>query len=185
VSRACDATTCSTVAGAAWRASAQSGHAHPSGPQRLVAGILLAVFGAFRLLTTVPIGALAVLALWMIGAVIIHDGIIAPATVGWLLGKVSPPRARRYVQTFLISGGLVTIIAIPLILRRKTQPASKAILQQNYAGPLTVLLGIIAGLSLLAYAEHVAHEQRPRTTNGDPSESPDGGSSAGRPVDAR
>lgn len=142
-----------------------------------VAGVLLVVFGAFRLLTTVPIGALAVLALWMIGAVIIHDGIIAPATVAvsCLLGKAIPPRARRYMQTFLISGGLVIIIAIPLILRRNTQPASKAILQQNYAGNLTVLLGIIAGLSLLAYTVHVAHDQRPQTTNGEPAKSPDDG----------
>ncbi len=143
-----------------------------------VAGIALAVFGAFRILTTVPIGALAILALWMLGAVVIHDGIVAPATVavGWALAKTVPPRARRYAQTFLIGGGLVTIIAIPLILRRNTQPVSKAILQQNYAGNLTVLLGIIAGLSLLAYAAHVAHDQRMRTINGGTSsESPDGG----------
>lgn len=142
-----------------------------------VAGILLALFGAVNIFATVPFGALIVLALWMIGAVIIHDGIIAPATVtiGWALAKVIPPRARRYVQAFLISGGLITIIAIPLILRRNTQPVSKAILQQNYAGNLTVLLGIIAGLSLLAYAAHVAHDQRPRTMSGNPAGSGKGG----------
>ena len=133
-----------------------------------VAGILLAVFGALRIVTTVPLGALTILALWMIGAVIVHDGIIAPATVtvGWLLGRFIPPRGRRYVQAFLLSGGLVTIIAIPLILRRNTQPASKAILQQNYAGNLTVLLGIIAGLSLLAYAMHVAHDHHRKVITG-------------------
>lgn len=133
-----------------------------------VAGILLALFGGFRLVTTVPIGALAILALWMIGAVVIHDGIIAPATVavGWALAKFIPPRARRYVQSCLIGGGLVTVIAIPLILRRDTQPVSKAILQQNYAGNLTVLLGIIACLSLLAYATHIAHDHHRKPDTG-------------------
>jgi hypothetical protein len=138
-----------------------------------VAGILLILFGAVRLVTTVPIGALVVLALWMIGAIVIHDGIIAPATVtiGWAIGKFIPPRARRYTQTFLIAGGLVTIIAIPLILRRGTQTASKALLQQNYAGNLTVLLGIIAALSLLAYTAHVTYDHRKNVTYDRTSES--------------
>ncbi len=141
-----------------------------------VAGIVLAVFGAVGLIAGVPIGALAILALWMIGAVVIHDGIIAPVTVtiGWALTRTIPPRARRYVQAFLIGAGLVTIIAMPLILRRNTQPASKAILQQNYAGNLTVLLGIFAGLSLLAYAAHIAHDQHARTINGTSSGSQSG-----------
>lgn len=130
-----------------------------------IAGILLVLFGGFRLVTTVPVGALAVLALWMVGAVALHDGIIAPATVtlGWLMGKFIPARARRYLQVFLIAAGLVTVVAIPLILRQDSQPTSKAILQQNYAGNLTLLLGLIAGLSLLAYAAHVAHDQRRAT----------------------
>lgn len=140
-----------------------------------VAGILLAAFGAFRLVTTVPIGALAILAVWLIGAVLVHDGVIAPATVliGWIIGRFIPPRARRYLQTFLIAGGLVTIIAIPLILRRNTQPASKAILQQNYAGNLTLLLGLLAAASLLAYCANVASDHR-RTTTGHPSPPDDG-----------
>lgn len=129
------------------------------------AGILLALFGCFRLVTDVPIGALAILALWMIGAVIIHDGIIAPATVtiGWAMAKIIPARARRYLQTFLIGGGLVASVAIPLIVRRNSQSPSKAILQQNYAGNLTLLLGIIAGISLLAYTAHVAHDHHRRS----------------------
>ena len=133
-----------------------------------VAGISLILFGAVRVLVGVPIGQLIVLAAWFIGAVIIHDGVVAPATVagGWLMARTVPPRARRYLQGFLITGGLVTVFAIPLILRRNTQPASKAILQQNYGGHLTILLGVIAAVSLILYAIHVAHDaQRRRPGN--------------------
>lgn len=140
-----------------------------------VAGIALAAFGAVSLVSTVPFGALAILVVWMIGAVVVHDGIIAPVTVliGWTIGRFIPPRARRYVQTLLIAGGLVTIIAIPLILRRNTQPASKAILQQNYAGNLTLLLGLLAAVSLVAYCAHVASDLR-RTDTAHPPTPDDG-----------
>ena len=70
----------------------------------------------------------------------------------------------------MIAGGLVTVIAIPLILRRDSQPRSKAILQQNYAGSLTILLAIIAAASLVAYAVHVAQDQRLKSHGGDGAE---------------
>jgi hypothetical protein len=129
--------------------------------QRLVigtAGVLLGLFGVLRLLTEIPLGDLLVLAGWLIGAVVIHDGILSPIIValGWTIGRLVPPRARRYLQFALIVAGLVTIVAIPLIYREDTQPASEAILQQRYGLNLTVLLGMIAAITLIAYALQVA-----------------------------
>lgn len=123
-------------------------------------GILLGLFGAFRLVTEVPIGNLLVLAGWMIGAVVIHDGILSPLViaVGWFIGRVVPVRARRYVQGGLIAGALITVVAIPLILRAGQEPASKAILRQNFGGNLTILLGLVAAVSLVLYAVRVARE---------------------------
>ena len=125
-------------------------------------GILLGLFGVFRLLTEVPIANLVVLAGWMIGAVIIHDGILSPAViaVGWFVTRTVPARARRYVQGGLIAGGLITVVAIPLILRAGQEPASKAILRQNFGGNLTILLGLVAAASLLLYALRVARDGR-------------------------
>jgi hypothetical protein len=101
---------------------------------------------------------LLILAAWLIAAVVIHDGLLSPAvlTVGWFLARRVPPRARRYLQGLLIVGGLLTVIAIPLMLRRDSQPASKAMLQQNYGGNLRILLALAAALSLLLYAIRVA-----------------------------
>jgi hypothetical protein len=126
------------------------------------AGILLGLYGLGRLFTQIPGYSLKWLAVWLIAALIIHDGILSPlvVAVGWLVRHV-PRRARRYLQAALIMAAMITVVAIPMIYLRNSQPVSKAILNQNYAGNLTLLLGIIGGLSLLAYAIRVARDQSP------------------------
>ena len=116
------------------------------------AGLLLITFGVARLLIQVPFASLLWVAVWLMVAVAVHDGVLAPATVGagLLLGRI-PPRARRFVQGGLVVGAMVTVIAVPLILRRGTQPAVKAILQRDYAGGLGLLLGLIAAVAAIAY----------------------------------
>jgi hypothetical protein len=134
-----------------------------------VAGGLLLAFGAFRLVTNLDPADLIALALWLIVALALHDGVIAPLTAGTgvLLTRVRP-RARRYLQGALIVGALVTVIAIPLIHRRGTQPDVKAILLRNYAGNLALLLGLTAAIALALYAARVLREQRSGTaTNTD------------------
>lgn len=122
------------------------------------AGALLGLFGALRLVTQIPLGHLVVLAIWLIGAVVIHDGILSPLVVGigWAISRSVPARARGSLQFALIVAGLVTVVAIPLIYRQGSQPASKAILRQQYGGNLTVLLGIIVAITLVLYAVQVA-----------------------------
>lgn len=121
-------------------------------------GVLLGLYGAFRLLTNVGFVELLILAAWLIGAVVIHDGLLSPAVlaVGWFLARRVKPGARRYLQGFLVVAGLLTVIAVPLMLRRDTQPVSKAMLQQDYAGNLGILLALAAALTLLLYAIRVA-----------------------------
>jgi hypothetical protein len=130
------------------------------------AGVLLGLYGVFRLVTEIPNANLTVLALWLLAALVIHDGVVAPAVVavGWAVAHVVPARARRYLQGGLVVAALVTVVAVPLIYREGgTQPAVKAILRQDYGGNLTLLLGIIAAASLLLYAARVARETRPAT----------------------
>ena len=73
-----------------------------------------------------------------------------------------PDRGRRFVQAGLIVAAMVTVVAIPLILRQGTQPPAKALLLQNYAANLTLLLGLVAGVTLVAYAVRVARDRRGR-----------------------
>jgi len=140
-----------------------------------IAGVLLGLFGLFRLLTQEPPFELIMLALWLIGAIVIHDGILSPIVVGvgWAVARVVPPRARRFLQGALIVAALVTVIAIPMIYRRDSQPRAKTMLQQNFGGNLTLLIGVIGALSLLAYAIRVAKDhadQQPGVGNATPAD---------------
>ena len=78
------------------------------------AGILLGLYGVFRLLTNVGCVELLVLAAWLIGAVVVHDGVLSPlvVSVGWFLSRTVPARARRYLQGFLVVGGLMTMSGV-------------------------------------------------------------------------
>lgn len=126
----------------------------------VAAGVLLLLYGGVRLVAEVP-AALPGLVLWMVGIVVIHDGLISPLVVGvgWLLARTVPPSGRRYLQTALVVGGLITIIAIPLIARRGTQPPAKALLLQNYGANLAILLGLVAALNLTAYLVTAARDR--------------------------
>lgn len=125
-----------------------------------VAGSLLLGFGVFRLVTKLDTGDLLSLAAWLVVAVALHDGLIAPMTVGTGLALARvPARARRYVQGALIVAALITVVAIPLIGRRGTQPDVKALLLRDYAGNLALLLGLTAAVALVLYAARVVRDR--------------------------
>jgi hypothetical protein len=127
-----------------------------------VAGIALVLYGAGRILFSVPPPLLVVLGVWLVGAWAIQHGIVSPLVVAIsaVLRRLVPDRGRRFLQVGLIMAGMVTVVAIPLIIRQGTQPPAKALLLQDYAVNLTVLLALIAALSLVAYAVRVARDRR-------------------------
>lgn len=134
------------------------------------AGLLLGLYGVFRIVTDVPHAKLIVLGFWLVGALVIHDGILSPlvVSISWVLARVVPPRARRYLQFALIAGGLVTVIALPMIHRQKIGPAHKALLRQNFTANLTIILAVIAVLTLAAYAIRVARDRMPPAAPAEP-----------------
>ena len=85
---------------------------------------------------------------------LIHDGLLSPAVVGVgsLLRRFIPDRGRRYLQAGLLIGALVTVVALPMIYLRGSQPSVKALLLQSYGRNLTVILGLIAAIVLSPYA---------------------------------
>jgi hypothetical protein len=125
------------------------------------AGIALGAFGVFRLLTEIPTYSLVILAVWMVAALVIQDAILTPSVVGvgWLLRRYVPDRGRRYLQVALIISALITVIAVPMIFLRGTQPAVKALLLRNYGFNLILIIAIIAVISLILYAVRVARDR--------------------------
>jgi hypothetical protein len=126
-----------------------------------IAGIALAAFGVFRLVSETPVHSLLILAVWLIAALVLHDAILAPSVVGvgWLLRRYVPDRGRRFLQVALIMSAFVIVIAIPMILLRGSQPAEKALLLRNYGANLILLLSIIAIVSLILYAVQVVRDR--------------------------
>lgn len=126
------------------------------------AGVLLGLYGALRLVTGNSLRDLLFIAVWMVAAVAIHDGVLSPVVlvVGRLLRAV-PARARRWVQLVLVVGALVTIVALPLLFKQGSQPESKALLVNDYSDRLTVLLVVLAIVGLGGYAVQAARGARP------------------------
>jgi hypothetical protein len=124
-------------------------------------GIYAMGYGLWRILQQPQLSKPPELLRWLIGAVVLHDGVLVPATlvVGAAL-TVMRPRARRYVQGALVAGALVTAVAIPLIYRHGSQPTAKSLENQNYAAHLTLILGLIGACAALAYTVRVVRDRR-------------------------
>ncbi|HEY6664852.1 MAG TPA: hypothetical protein VI036_06945 [Propionibacteriaceae bacterium] len=125
------------------------------------AGIALGAFGVFRLLTEIPTYSLVILGVWLVAALVIQDAILAPSVVGvgWLLRRYVPDRGRRYLEVALIMSALITVIAVPMIFLRGTQPAVKALLLRNYGFNLILIIAIIGVINLILYVVRVARDR--------------------------
>ena len=145
-------------------------------PARLLigaAGAGLLGYGIVRIFTDAKDTKPAALLRWLVGALLVHDLLIAPVVIGigWLLARYVPPRARRYLQAGLICGGLVSAYGVLLIWRQGTVAPSLALLRQNYLRNLLILLGIVAVGCLIGYlvervrTVHSAEPARPNWRN--------------------
>ena len=113
--------------------------------------------------------------MWLVAAVVLHDGVIAPVTavVGKGIDRFVPPRARRALTYGLAAAVGVVVIGLAEIYREGSQPPQKALLRQNYGGNLGIALGIIAAVALLFYVASVLRSRskpRPNETNVRPSD---------------
>ena len=142
-------------------------------PGRLLigaAGVGLLGYGIVRIFTDAKDTKPAALLRWLLGALLVHDLLIAPVVlgIGWLLGRFVPPRARRYLQAGLICGGLVSAYGVLLIWRQGKAAASLALLQQDYLRNLLIVLAIVAAGCLIGYLVdrlRTAHSAEPAPAN--------------------
>jgi hypothetical protein len=102
------------------------------------------------------------LAIWLLGALILHDGILVPATliVGAVLTLTVRDRARRYMQGFLIVAAVVTVVTVPLVIRQGMAQPGQALLTQDYLSHLVWVLAAVGGVCLLAYLIRLARDRR-------------------------
>ncbi|MCJ0874290.1 hypothetical protein [Streptomyces sp. AP-93] len=103
------------------------------------AGLLLIAVGG-RLLAELP-DPLDVL-VWMGGAVVLHDGIIAPLVLAAGLAVAAVP-ARGLVRGALLTAGVLVLVTLPLLLRPGTPPNPSA-LPLPYGRNLLLVLAAVA-----------------------------------------
>lgn len=142
----------------------------------LIGGIALLVVGGVVLGQEVrPTRYLGILT-WFIGALILHDAIIAPLVVlVSLIGRRMriAPVVQALVQAGLVLAGIVTLLVVPEILKQRIKVASSSILPQDYLTHLVVYLVVIAALTALAVMIYraIARSARRRAQNTRPASS--------------
>ncbi|HZX05096.1 hypothetical protein [Kribbella sp.] len=122
----------------------------------VAAGILMALWGGWKLLQSVDVHGLVRLPLWLGGAVVADDFVLAPLTVavGWVVAQWSHrPGAHRtvgVVRTTLLYVGITSLIAIPLLLRQGTG-VNPTVLPRDYLRDWLVLEATIVVIGAVGY----------------------------------
>ncbi|MCX5403338.1 hypothetical protein OHA37_05515 [Streptomyces sp. NBC_00335] len=121
------------------------------------AGLLLIAIGG-RLLAELP-DPLDVL-VWMGGALVLHDGIIAPLVLAAGLAVAAVP-ARGLVRGALLTAGVLVLVTLPLLLRPGTPPNPSA-LPLPYGRNLLLVLAAVAVVAGAMAAVGRWRRSRPR-----------------------
>jgi hypothetical protein len=111
---------------------------------------------------------------WIIGAVVLHDLVLAPVTLatGRGLRRVRPCLLRAPLQVGLAATALVTLLAFPLVRGYGTRAADPSRLPLNYTVGYGALLAVV-WLACAAWAwqrgrrSGAAEREAPATTNDD------------------
>ena len=140
----------------------------PSTPRLAIGslGVLMIGYGAFRILQFPKLSTPKSLAEWLIGAAVLHDGVLAPVVtvLGVLAARFIPGRARAYLQGFFIAAATVSITAWVLIHRENTGSPGNTLLIQDYTRNLLIVIGVLALGALLLYLLRVVRDRRAGST---------------------
>jgi hypothetical protein len=103
-------------------------------------------FGARGLLKGHPFASNAPVGRWLLGGVLVHDALIAPAVfVACALAyRFTSVRIRRALAAILLIGGSVVIVALPDVLR-KGHNANPTVTPLDYAANLAIVLAAVVG----------------------------------------
>lgn len=121
------------------------------------AGAAATLFGIVLLLTTQRFDQLLSLAVWLAGAIIVHDGVIAPATTLTTrgvdrVGRRLPSRSRTVIRMTWGVGFCLTLLAVPLVIAQSRGARNDSVLAGDYVRDLALLWTAVAAVTLLAAA---------------------------------
>ncbi|MFF0271530.1 hypothetical protein [Kribbella sp. NPDC004536] len=122
----------------------------------VVVGVLMASWGGWELLRSVDLHGLVRLPLWLGGAVVVDDFVLAPLTigVGWVVARWSHrPGAHRtvgVVRATLVAAGVTSLIALPLLWRQGTG-VNPTVLPRDYLRDWLLLEATIVLVGAVGY----------------------------------
>ena len=136
-------------------------------------GILGLAWGAYVLVDTVSPRRLPGVALWIGGAIVLHDAVISPVVFG--LGVLTRRAGHRLagsiivtVQAVIVLGSLMSLIVVPAIVAQGLGPYNPTILPLDYAvnlGLFWLLLAVAGGaVCVWLYLRTRRANQRPSLT---------------------
>ncbi|MCU1473224.1 hypothetical protein [Amnibacterium sp.] len=120
-------------------------------------GVAGLVVGAALLVTTVRPAGVAGLGIWLVGALVLHDGILAPATfaANRLLrgaGARIPPVVLAVLQGAVVVGVVLTLTVLPEIRAKQLGPRNPTVLPFDYGLRLGLLWLVLAALTAIVCA---------------------------------
>jgi hypothetical protein len=131
-------------------------------------GVALLIVGALVLLANVEPSNYLGIAVWFLGALIIHDGILGPVVFG--VSVVMRKSSRRIpfgvlliVQGALVIGALFTAIVVPEILKQGIGTANATLLPLEYGRNLVIFYGALVGVTVAAIALYIGMRRRKQT----------------------
>ena len=119
-------------------------------------GILLVLVGGIVLINDIAPRQYPAIAIWLVAALIVHDGIIAGLVVavtfaGRRAADRIPVAAIVIVQCAMAVGAIVALIVVPQIVKDASgTSANPSILPLNYGLNLALFLGALAVLTIIA-----------------------------------
>ncbi len=139
----------------------------------IAGGIALLGVGGLTLLMDVEPAAYIGILLWFAAAIIIHDGIIAPAVFGVSVvmrraGRRLPGAVLAILQAGIVVVSIVTALVVPAILKKDIGSANPTILPLDYVanlGVVYVVVGVLTVAAVIAYLLVAARRQKTRPSS--------------------
>lgn len=118
----------------------------------ILLGAVGMAYGAWLLVSRQDLGQIIEVVVWLAAAVVIHDGILAPAVLGlgWLGGRLLPRAVARGAVVVLVLLGPTLLVAIPVLGRFGAKPDNPTLLDRDYTQGLLVfaVLCVCAGVAV-------------------------------------
>ena len=126
----------------------------------VVVGIALLVVGGLVLLEDVAPKRYGGILLWLAGAIVIHDGIIAGLVIAVNLtlrkaGRKVPLGVLAIVQGAIVVGAMVSLIVFPQIVKQGIGTLNPTILPLDYTGNLVLFYGVLVAATAVAIAVYL------------------------------